>query len=210
MEEFLLAYAPAILAIAVAVILRLRRSHKEASKKIVALREELALLQHRNRELEQDLNQALEQAHDRLPSPTLHPALGKDSRQYRAQTYFADHAQIEKAFRRLEAIKTQLPLDSTVEEKYIAELDSIGESLEQATGTNLSRWLGIPPSAEQQPSTLPGREPRGSEKRALRCERDLFRFKILSLQAFCNYQIHESQRPSSFLASLLRDTRHVH
>ena len=183
--EVLVAYTPAIIAIVLAVILRLRRSHKEASKKIASLREELDVLRDRNRQLEQDLGEAL----DELASPSFH----EDPRHHRAARSFADHAQIEEAFQRLEAMKANLPFDPNVDGKYIAELDGVVESLEQATGTDLSRWLGIPPSDEQQRSTFPGREPRGARKRVRPCDRSLFRFKILSLQAFCNYQTHHSQ-----------------
>lgn len=203
MGEALLAYAPAILAVAIVVILRLYRIHKEASKKIAALQKELTVLQDGNRDLEHDLKQAQRQAPNRLASPSLR----EYPRYLRARSRLAGHPQIEEALDRLEAIKTALSLDSTVEEKYMAELDKIIESLDQATGMDLSRWLGIPPSEAQQSSTFSGRGPQGSEKGVRQYHRDLFRFKILSLQAFCNYQIHHSQRSSDFPGPLPRDTR---
>lgn len=202
MQEILLAYAAAILTIAIVVILRLRRSHKEALKKIAALQKELAVLQDHNREPEYDLKQAQRQAPDRLAGPSLR----EYPRYLRARSRFAGHPQIEETLDRLEAIKTALSHDSTVDEKYIAELDTIIESLEQATGMDLSRWLGIPPS-EAQSSTFLGRGPQGSEKSVRQYDRDLFRFKILSLQAFCNYQVHHSQRSSDFPGPLPRDGR---
>lgn len=201
MEEALIAYAAAILAVALAVILRLRRNHKEASKDCAALLKELVVLQHRNCELEEDLEQALE----RSASPPLH-----EYPRHHTPSYFADNAQIEKAFHRLQALKALLPPGSTVEEKGIAELDGIVESLEQATGTNLSRWLGIPPSKEQPHSSSISREPRGSEKSLWQPDRGLFRFKILSLQAFCSYQIHHLDRSSGLLPPLPRGPRRIH
>jgi len=51
MEETLLAFAPAILAVAVAVFLRMRRSIKEGSDKTAAIQKKVTIIEHRIREL---------------------------------------------------------------------------------------------------------------------------------------------------------------
>src|SRR5215475_10677279 len=63
MEEALLAFAPAILAMAVAVYLRMRRSIKEASDETTALQKRVTTLERRIRELEREQTQAKERAH---------------------------------------------------------------------------------------------------------------------------------------------------
>src|SRR5215475_15344305 len=72
MEETLLASAPAILAVAVAVFLRMRRSIKEASDETTALQKRVIILQQRIRELEWAQTQAKERALN-VPFPEAAP-----------------------------------------------------------------------------------------------------------------------------------------
>jgi hypothetical protein len=183
MQETLLGYVPGILAIALAVVLRLRRSRREASEEIAARRKKIATkiaaLEYPDRRRAQlarfrsgvitNWEQELAQARERATTASL-----------RGQK------EVDEAFHRLEAIKARMPFDGTVEEKYIVEVETIVERLQQATGMDLNRWLGIPPSEAQR-----GAAPRVSGIRC--CDRDFLRFKILSLLAFCNYHFHRSQ-----------------
>jgi hypothetical protein len=58
MEEALLAYGPAILAVAVAAFLRMRTSRREARAEVVAFQKKLAAIKQRRRQLEQDRGQS--------------------------------------------------------------------------------------------------------------------------------------------------------
>ena len=133
----LMAYLPAILALGLAVILRLRTVRREASE---------------NPELTARLQ------------------------------LFAQHErEMDKACKRLNAMKAELTFEYTVEEKYVAELNSIVMSLEKATGRDLSRWLGMS-SQEKQAGVWSH-------------DRDFFRLRILSLLAFCTYQSYHPHLP---------------
>lgn len=217
MEETLLAYAWAVLAVVLAVVLRVLRSRKEASEEIAALKKKVAALKLRNRQLEQELSQARERAFvaslrgqrsarsEQPLSPFLSHALAPHS-----WPFTPSEKEIHEAFHRLQAIKALLPLDHTVEEKYIDEVDAIVERLEQATGMDLSRWLGISPQGAQAEVTSPARKAEVFSLGGHAYSRDLFRFKILSLLAFCNFQMFHSQPPPGFHPPAPRPPRRIH
>jgi hypothetical protein len=176
MEETLLAYFPAILAVVLAVALRLLRSRKEVSNQIAALQKKVAALEQRTLELER----AQKQQQPPVPDTAIFP----EDRELtlRLQVFAQGQRELDRAFDRLNALKAELPFDNTVEEEYVAELNSIVISLEKASGRDLSRWLGMS-SQEKQAGVWSH-------------DRDMFRLRILSLLAFCTYQSYHPQLPA--------------
>lgn len=205
MEETLLACAPAILAVVLAVVLRVLRSRKEASEEIAALQKKLAALKQRNRQLEQELSQARERAfvaslREQRSARSEPPVSPPHSRELAPHSwpFTPSEKEVDEAFHRLQAIKTLLPLDDTVEHQYVAEVDTIAKRLELATGMDLSRWLGVSQQVPQSEVTSRGRETEVLSLGDHVHSRGLFRFKILSLLAFCNYQMCHSEPPPGF------------
>ncbi len=212
MEETLLLCALVILAVGVAVFLRLRRSFREASEETAALQRRVCALEQRTHALERAQGQTWEDVGDARFREEI-PA--RPTRKLAAATPVspANHAEppahslplpesqkeIDEALDLLYAINAQLPLKATVEEKYIAEFDSIVGRLERATGCDLSRWLGIPPQEGQPGAATPGRKSRISNAGLQSRDSSLFRLRILSLQAFCNYQTCHPQKPKGFV-----------
>jgi hypothetical protein len=212
MRETLLLYVPVILAVGVAVFLRLRRSFREASDEIAALQRRVSALEQRTHELELTKSQARESMGDapfceeipahpakQLPtdpqmSPASHPDVAAHS-----LPFTESQKEIDEVLNLLYAMNAQLPLESTVEEKYITEFDSIVGRLQRASGCDLSRWLGIPPQEGQSGATSLGQENRISNAGLQSRNSSLFRLRILSLQAFCNYQTSHPQKPRSFV-----------
>ena len=201
MEETLLEFGPAILAVAVAVFLRMRTSRREACEEIAALQKKVATLEQRTRQLEQEQGRNGDGASD-VPfpqrvleypqmkpdtgpqtSPVDHPELTEHS-----WLFIRNQEELYEAFYRLNAMKAQLPFDSVVDEKYIAEFNSIVDRLERATGSDLSRWLG--------PERFR--------------DRIFFRLQILSLRAFCSYQMLHPQLPSGFVQAPPGAARLIH
>lgn len=185
--ENVMAYLPVILVVSLAVILRLRRSRKEASAQIVALQKKVAALEQRTRELER--------AQIQTPSPVTQILPDEPELTVRLPLFAQGQREMDKAFERLTAMKAKLPFDETVDQKYVEELDSIIISLERASGWDLGRWLGIS-SQEKQAGIRP-------------CNRDVFRLKILSLLAFCTYQNYHPQLPT-IISPTRRPSRLIH
>ena len=191
MEETLLAFAPAILAVAVAVFLRVRRSTKEASDETTALQKRVTALEQRIRELER--------AHALPARPMMRPATAPPitpthQAEPEAQSLPLTESQKEVAelLNQLYVMKAQLSLDPIVEEKYITELNGVVDRLERVTGCDLNRWLGIP-SQDRQPGAASDHQKTDVSKGRIRFRnRDLFRLQIVSLQAFCEYQTQQS------------------
>jgi len=170
--EIVLTYLPAILVVGLAVILRLRRTRKETSNQLVALQKKVAALEQRTAELEQ--------AQKQTPDNPIFP--DEPELTVRLQLFAQGQREMAKAFDRLKAMKAELPMDETVHQKYVEELDSIIISLERASGRDLTRWLGISPQEKQ--------------TRVLPRNRDLFRLEVMSLLAFCTYQSYHPQLPT--------------
>lgn len=212
MEETLLLYAPLLLAVGVAVFLRLRRSFREASEESAALQRRVSALEQRTHELERAQAQIREAARTvwvrgGIPArpairPATVPAMSPANPLERAAHSLRlneSQKEIAETLSQLYALNAQLPQGTTVEEKYIAEFDSIVERLERAIGCDLSRWLGIPPQEGQS-----GAAARDEKKRICNAglqsrDSNLFRLRVVSLQAFCDYQIYHSQKRSRFV-----------
>jgi hypothetical protein len=107
--------------------------------------------------------------------------------------------EIDEVLNLLYAMNAQLPLKATVEEKYIAAFDSIVDRLERTTGCDLGEWRGISPQEGPSGAASPGQKTRISNAGLQSCDSTLFRLRILSLQAFCNYQFSHSQKPRGFV-----------
>ena len=182
--EIVLTYLPVILVVGLAVMLRLRRSRKEASDQIVALQKKVAALEQRTVELEQERKQTPVPIFPDEPELTV-----------RLQLFAQGQREMAEAFERLKAMKAELPFDATVDQKYLKELDNIIITLERASGRDLTRWLGISTQEKQT-----GVQPRN---------RDLFRVKVLSLLAFCTYQSCHPQLPT-IISPTLRASRLIH
>lgn len=217
MEVTLLASALAVLAVVLAVVVRVLRSRKEASDEIAALQKELAALKLRNRQPEQELSQARERAfvaslrgqRSARSEPPVFP-LHSHELAPNSWPFTPSEKEVDEAFHRLLAIKTLLPLDDTVEEQYIAEVDAIAERLAHATGMDLSRWLGVSPQVPQSEVTSRSRETEVLSLGVQVHKRVLFRFKILSLLAFCSFQMLHSQPPPGFHPPPPRAARRIH
>lgn len=216
MEDTLLAYAPGLLAVGLALLLRLRRSWREASGQ---LQRRSAVPGQRTRELERAQGQIKETAnavgfcqgesaqtkmeHDpaTLVSLAHHPGLAAASSEIQKE--------IEEVRCLLCAMNAQLPCGTSVGEQYFAEFDSLVERLERATGCDLNRWLGISPQEGEPGPTSPGQN-RVSHAGLQSCDSALFRLRILSLQAFCNYQTYSSQVRNGFVSRVPEATLLIH
>ena len=168
MEETLLGFAPAILAVAVAVFLRVRRSIKEASDETVALRRRVNILEQRTRELESAQRQAEERARNvrlREAAPVrlmMRPAAAPPIppvHHSEPEELTESQKEVAEVLNQLHVMKAQLSLDPVVEEKYITELNGIVDRLERATGCDLSRWLGTPRRIVKPARHLTARKP---------------------------------------------------
>jgi len=223
MEETLLALAPAILAVAVAVFLSMRRSIGEASDETTALQKRVTTLEQRIRELEWEQTQAKEEARDvrfceaAAMRPLMHPMM-RPATAPQIPPVCHPHSwplaetqkEIAEVLNQLHVMKAQLPLDSIVEEKYITELNGIVDRLERATGYDMSTWLGIPPQ-DRQPGAASDNQKTEVRKARIRFrDRDLFRLQIMSLQAFCNYQTYHPQLPKGFVPAPSKASRRIH
>jgi len=218
MEETLLGFAPAILAVAVAVFLRVRRSITEASDETAALRRRVTLLERRTHELESAQRQAEERARNvRLREaapvrPMMRPAAAPPIppvHHSEPEELTESQKEVAEVLNQLHVMKAQLSLDPFVEEKYITELNGIVDRLERATGCDLSRWLGIPPQDRQTGAASDSQKTDVSKARIFR-NRDLFRIQIVSLQAFCDYQIDHPQLPKGFVPAPPEAARRIH
>ena len=204
MEETLISLIPAILAVGVAVFLRYRRSIREAEalhNRVVALEQrtiqleraqwqaELAEVRARNvrsREESSKPGATAPTSPAHRPELAAHSLLLTESRKV-----------VAEVLNQLYVMNAQVSRERIVEEKYIAEFESIVDRLESATGCDLSRWLGIPPQERQPAGVSPGQMTRASKVGLQSRDSTLFRLSILSLQAFCNYQA--SQLPEGFV-----------
>jgi|SRR5215475_2641969 len=216
MEESLLALVPAILAVAVAVFLRMRRSIKEATDETTALQKRVTTLEQRIRELERQQTQAKERTRNvrfreaTAMRPMMRPATVPPTTPANWPLLSESQKEVAEVLNQLHAMKAQLPLDSIVEERYLTELNGIVDRLERATGCNMSTWLGIPPQ-DRQPGTASDNQKTDVSKARIRSRsRDLFRLQIMSLQAFCNYQTYHPQLPKSFVSAPRKASRLIH
>lgn len=223
MEETLLAFAPGILAVAVAVFLRMRRSIKEASDETTALQKRVTTLEWRIRELECAQKQAKEGARnfrfrEAAPGrPMMRPATAPPTPPVHHSEPEAhslpltwSQKEVAEVLNQLHVMKAQLSLDPIVEDKYITELNDVVDRLERATGCDLSRWLGIPPQ-DRQPRAAPDNQKTDVSKARIRFRnRDLFRLQIISLQVFCDYQTHHPQLPKGFVPAPREAARLIH
>ena len=212
MEETLLLCALVILAVGVAVFLRLGRSIREASDEIAALQAKVAALEQRTHALERAQVQTSEDVSDpRLreeiaaPSAIEHtaaprvPPVRYPEPATQALLFGESQREVNDVLDRLYAMSAHLPLRTMVDDKYVAELDSIVDRLERVSGCDLSRWLGIPPQEAQPAAATPDSKSRLSNAGLQSRDSSLFRLRILSLQAFCNYQTCHPQKPRGFV-----------
>jgi len=204
MDERLILFLPAILIAGVVVFLRFRRKLREASDQAAALKKMVAIHEQRSVQLKEAQRHAEAVARDlrfstkRPPhvnsrvAPPLSPANRSELRVYllpltERQKEFAE---VRNRLDVLYAEARHLP-----QESHIAEFDSIVDHLERATGCNLSIWLGIPPQREHASEQLI----KVSIGQLQARDGDLFSTGILSLRAFCSYQIAHSQLPKGFV-----------
>jgi hypothetical protein len=207
MEDVLLPFVPVVLAVGIAVFLRMRKRIREASEEAAALRKKVAVLEQRTLQLEGAQWKAGASARNiSFPKEApARPAIRRDrgirtrawwgrSQRYSCSPQLTEsQKEVAEVLNQLYVMKAQLPQDTMVEEKYIAEFDSIVDRLERATGCDLSRWLGIPPPERQSGAASPGQKARFSNGGLKSRDRTLFRLRIVSLQAFCDYQASHLQ-----------------
>jgi hypothetical protein len=211
MEDTLLAYAPAILALGLALLLRLRRSRREASGQIAALQSKVAVLEQRTRELQGAQGQIKESANAVVfcQGDSAQTKIGQNPPSVVSLAHhppamdaasFEIQREIDEVLRGLCAMNARLPPGTSVGEQYFAEFDSLVDRLERATGCDLSRWLGISPQEGQCRPASPDEKPKVSHAGLQSCDSGLFRLRILSLQAFCNYHTYQSQVRQGFVS----------
>lgn len=220
MQDTLLAYAPGILALGLVLLLRLRTSRREASGQIAALQRRGAVLEQRTGELEGAQWQIKESASAAgfCHGESAQTKMGHDPATLVSLAHHRELAaassemqkEIDEVLCGLCAMNAQLPRGTSVGEQYFAAFDSLVERLEQATGCDLSRWLGISPQEGQRGPASPGQKSRVSHAGLQSWDSGLFRLRILSLQAFCNYQTYSSQVRKGFVSRPPEATRLIH
>jgi hypothetical protein len=185
MDEALLIFGPAILAVGVAVFLRMRRNRREASEEIIALGKKVAALEQRTRDFE--LERRLSELRVRCSVPAeSSPNMESDRPQpvplaaTPKEPAFAQMLAREKELARIErclyALKSILPEDIYLGQKYVAEFDSILSLVERESGSTLDRFRISAP-----------------------CKRSIFRLSILALLGFCDYHLYHSPLPRGFV-----------
>lgn len=221
MEETLISLIPAILAVGVAVFLRLRRSIREASDEAEALQKRVVALEQRTVQLERAQWQAESRAcnvrlreESSVPpkpgaTPPISPAHRPDLSAH-SLLFTESQKEVAEVLNQLYVMCAQVSRKPKVEEKYIAEFDGIVNRLERATGCDLSRWLGIPPQEGQPAAVSPGQMVRVSKVGIQSRDSILFRLRIQSLQAFCTYQASHSQFPEGFVPPPPEAARLIH
>jgi hypothetical protein len=193
MEEALFAFSSVILAVAVAVLLRMRRSRREAREEIASQQRELAAIEQLGWHLIEERERSGEAASGvsfRQNAPQ-HSKMEPDRWQPTYPAVFSgllvSKKELAWATEWLYALKSDLPEDVNLDEKYVAELDSILDLLERQTGSNLGRYRMSGP-----------------------CDRRLLKINILALLGFCAYQFHHLQLPTGFVPAPPEAARLIH
>jgi hypothetical protein len=220
MEDTLLAYAPGMLALGLALLLRLRRSRREASGQIAALERRGAVPEQHTGALERAQWQIKESA---SAAGFCHGESAETKMEHDPATLvsLAHHRELAAASSEIQkeidevlcglcAMNAQLPRGTSVGEQYFAAFDRLVERLERATGCDLSRWLGISPHEGQPGPASPAQKSRVFHAGLQSCDSGLLRLRILSLQAFCNYQTYNSQVRKRFVSRPPEATRLIH
>lgn len=185
MDEALLIFVPAILAVGVAVFLRMRTNRREASEEIIALGKKVAALEQRTRdfELERRLSELRvicsvpAESSAKIESDRPQPVpLAATPKELAFARMLARSQELARAERRLYALKSILPEDIYLGEKYVAEFDSILDLVERESGSTLDRFRISAP-----------------------CERSIVRLNILALLGFCDHYLYHSQLPKGFV-----------
>ena len=204
MDVTLISFLLAISIAGVVVFLHLRRKLREASDEAAALKKMVAIHEQRSVQLKEAQRQAeavardlrfLEERPTRVNSrvaPPLSPANRPELRAYLLPLTDRqkEFTEVRNRLDILYAEARHFP-----QESHIAEFDNIVDRLERATGCNMSIWLGIPPQKEQ----ATGQSTKVSIGQLQARDNDLFSTGILSLRAFCSYQIAHSQLPKGFV-----------
>jgi type II secretory pathway component PulJ len=208
MDEKLISFLSAILIAGIVVLLRLRRKLREVDDEAAALKKRIVVLEQHNVQLKQAqrrteaevrnlrfLQERPPRVNSRVAPPSFSPI---DRREQRANLLLIKKRQKEfaKVRNRLDVLYAEgrhFP-----QKRHIVEFDSIVERLERATGCNLSTWLGIPPQKEQPVAGSPGQFTKVSIGQLQARNSHLFRTGIMSLRAFCSYQIAHSQLRQGF------------
>lgn len=195
---------PAILVAGVVVFLRLRRKLRETSDEATALQKRVAALEQRTFQLEGAQWQAEARARnvrfrEERPARVNSQVTPSASTAHRPEPA-ANRLRITESLKEfaevrnlLEILYTEVSRTRTVEESHIAEFDTVVDRLQRATGCDLSVWLGIPPKERPDAAVSPGQLARVSIGRHQSRNYILFHTSILSLRAFCSYQIAHSQ-----------------
>lgn len=196
MDEALLIFGPAILAVGVAVFLRMRRNSREASEEIIALQKKVTALVQRTRdlELERRLNELRlgcsvpSKSSPKMESDQPQPVpLAATPKEPAFPRMLAREKELARAEGRLSALKSILPEDTYVGETYVAEFDSILNLIERESGSTLDRFRISAP-----------------------CKRSIFRLNILALLGFCDYHLYRPQLPRGFVPAPPEAAHRIH
>src|SRR5215467_1986878 len=207
MNEMLISFLLAILIAGVAVFLRLHGRLRKGSDEAAALNKKIAVLEQHGVQLREAQRQAETRARDlrfffeRPPcvNSRIAPPFSPVNRPEQTANLLVTERQKEFAEvrNRLDVIYAEAR--HSPQEKHIAEFDSILDRLQRATGCDMSRWLGIPRQKEQTTAVSREQLTKVSIGQLQARDSDLFSTGLLSLRAFCSYQIAHSQLPQGFV-----------
>ena len=204
MDGTLISLLPAILIAGVVVFLHLRRKQREAFDEAAALKKRVAVLEQRSVQLKEAQSRAEAEVRDFPFFKERPPRVNSRVAPLLSAAYRLEQRAITERQKEFTEVRNRLDAmyaeaRHSPQESHIAEFDSIVGRLERATGCNLSMWLGIPPLKEQPLAVSSGELTEVSIGQLQARDSDLFRTGILSLRAFCSYQIVHSQLPQSFV-----------
>jgi hypothetical protein len=208
MNETLISFLLAIFIAGVVVFRRLHGKVRKGSGESAALKKKIAVLEQHSVQLREAQRQAETRARDlrffyeRPPSvnsrvaPPFSP-VNRPEKTANLLVFTERQKEFAEVRNRLDVIYVEAR--HSPQEKHIAEFDSIVDRLERVTGCNMSIWLGIPPQKEQTAAVSREQLTKVSIGQLQARDSDLFSTGILSLRAFCSYQIAHSQLPQGFV-----------
>ncbi len=195
MESLLVVVGVALLAAVTAMFLGARMGSPEASHELAAVGRKLArTLQHRplqHQPAPRSQHLILHRAAPTRKAYQVNEAqsipFALRSPEFAPSSLLSREKTLTEAAGRLHTLKVLLPEDSQIEGKYIAELHSILDFMEEGSGLNLSRYRMSAPAV-----------------------RTFLRINILALLSVCAYQSRPAAMPHSYRHNIRQASPQVH